>query len=123
MELEYMREYRTYFHIAQGYGIGESGCYRNIRWVEDTLVKHPDFGLPGRKKFLKSDIEYETLVIDGAEAPRERPKKEKTYTKNTNNRAKAEQKDHLYIFFERKKTRFSDQKTGENAAKRQHKIR
>ncbi len=72
MTLEYLREYCTYFHIAQSYGISESACYRNIRWIEDTLIKHPDFALPGKKELLRSDIEYEVLVIDG---PVERPKK------------------------------------------------
>ena len=38
MALEYLREYRTYFHISRSYGISESACYRNIRWVEDTLI-------------------------------------------------------------------------------------
>ena len=53
MSLEYIREYRTYFHVATSYGISESACYRNIRWVEDTLIKHSDFALPGRKALLK----------------------------------------------------------------------
>ena len=48
MALEYMREYRTYFHVAASYGISESACHRNIKWIEDTLIKHPDFALPGR---------------------------------------------------------------------------
>lgn len=52
MALEYMREYRTYFHVAASYGVSESSCYRNIRWIEDVLVKHPDFRLPGRKELL-----------------------------------------------------------------------
>src|SRR5467141_4419610 len=30
MVLEYWREYRTYFHIGQAYGISESAVYRNI---------------------------------------------------------------------------------------------
>lgn len=30
MALEYLREYRTYFHIASHYGISESACQRNI---------------------------------------------------------------------------------------------
>lgn len=47
MTLEYLREYRTYFHIARSYGISESSCYRNIRWVEDTLIKDGQFSLPG----------------------------------------------------------------------------
>ena len=31
--LEYLREYRTYAHIAVSYGIAESNIYRGIRWV------------------------------------------------------------------------------------------
>ena len=77
MALEYIREYRTYFHVASGYGISESACYRNIKWIEDTLVKHPDFALPGRKALLKSDVEYEVVLIDASESPIERPKKDK----------------------------------------------
>ena len=39
MTLEYMREYRTYFHIGASYGISESSAYRNIKWIEDILIK------------------------------------------------------------------------------------
>jgi hypothetical protein len=77
MALEYLREYRTYFHISRSYGISESACYRNIRWVEDTLIKEGTFSLPGRKALLKSDIEYEVVLIDATETPIERPKKNK----------------------------------------------
>ena len=55
MTLEYLREYRTYFHISRSYGISESTCYRNIRWIEDTLIKSGKFSLPGRKTLSKSD--------------------------------------------------------------------
>ena len=75
MTLEYLREYRTYFHIAHSYGLSESACYRNIRWIEDVLIKHPDFALPGRKALLKSDAAYEVILIDATESPIERPKK------------------------------------------------
>ena len=75
-----IREYRTYFHVATSYGISESACYRNIRWVEDTLIKHSDFALPGRKALLKSNIEYEIVLIDATESPRERPKKSNSAT-------------------------------------------
>lgn len=77
MALEYLREYRTYFHISRSYGISESACYRNIRWVEDTLIKDGKFSLPGRKALLKSDMEYEVVLIDATETPIERPKKNK----------------------------------------------
>jgi len=77
MTLGYLREYRTYFHISRSYGISESSCYRNIRWVEDTLIKNGQFSLPGRKALLKSDVEYEVVLIDATESPIERPKKNK----------------------------------------------
>lgn len=75
MTLEYLREYRTYFHISQSYAVSESNAYKAVKWVEDVLIKHPDFALPGRKALLKSDIEYELILIDAAESPIERPKK------------------------------------------------
>ena len=77
MALEYLREYRTYFHIGKSYGISESSAYKAIKWVEDTLIKHPDFALPGRKALLKSDHGYEVICIDVTESPIERPKKNK----------------------------------------------
>ena len=64
MALEYLREYRTYFHIAQNYGISESNAYKICKWVEDTLIKDKHFALPGRKALLDSDAEYEVILVD-----------------------------------------------------------
>jgi hypothetical protein len=75
MTLEYLREYRTYFHLGQSYGICESACCRNCKWVEDTLIKDKTFALPGKKVLLKSDAEFEVILIDATESPIERPKK------------------------------------------------
>lgn len=75
--LEYLREYRTYAHIAASYGIAESTIYRIIKWVEDTLIKDGTFSLPGRKKLLQSDMEYEVILLDATESPVERPQKTK----------------------------------------------
>jgi len=75
MALEYLREYRTYFHIGQSYGLSESNAYQSIKWVEDTLIKDGTFSLPGRKALLKSDAEYEVVLIDATETPIERPKR------------------------------------------------
>jgi len=77
MALEYLREYRTYFHIAQNYGISESNAYKICKWVEDTLIKDKRFALPGRKALLKSDADYEVILVDASESPVERPKKNK----------------------------------------------
>jgi hypothetical protein len=76
MALEYLREYRTYFHIGQSYGLSESNAYQAIKWVEDTLIKDGTFSLPGRKALLESDMEYEVILIDTTETPIERPKKD-----------------------------------------------
>jgi len=46
-----------------------------VKWVEDMLIKHPDFALPVRKALLKSDMEYEIILVDASETPIERPKK------------------------------------------------
>lgn len=75
LTLEYLREYRTYFHIASSYGVHETTAIRISRWVEDVLVKSKEFSLPGRKALLKSDMEYEVILVDAAESPCERPKK------------------------------------------------
>ena len=77
MTLEYLREYRTYFHISKSYGMSEGYAYKTIRWVEDTLIKSKMFSLPGRKALLKSDIEYELVLVDASEHPIQRPKKNK----------------------------------------------
>jgi hypothetical protein len=77
MALEYIREYRTYFHIGTSYGLSESNAYKAIKWVEDTLIKDGSFSLPGRKALLKSGMEYEVILIDATETPIERPKKTK----------------------------------------------
>lgn len=75
MALEYLREYRTYFHLGSSYGLSESACYRACKWVEDTLIKSRQFSLPGKKALLTSDMEYEVILVDATEIPVERPKK------------------------------------------------
>jgi hypothetical protein len=78
--LEYWREYRTYAHIAASYGIAESNIYRSIKWIENVLIKDGTFSLPGKKELLKSDVEYEIILIDATETPIERPQKNKETT-------------------------------------------
>ncbi len=34
----YLREYRTYFHVGQSYGLSESSTYDVIKWIENTLI-------------------------------------------------------------------------------------
>lgn len=79
MALEYLRGYRTYAHITSSYGVGERCAYETSRWVEDTLIKTKEFALPGRKALLKSDNEFEIILIDAVESPIERPKKKREF--------------------------------------------
>ena len=48
--------------------------------MEDTLIQEGTFSLPGRKAPLKSDMEYEVILVDATESPIERPKKSKNDT-------------------------------------------
>lgn len=80
MMLEYLREYRTYFHISQSYTLSESACFRIIKWVENTLIRSRKFSLPGKKALLKAENEFEVILIDVTESPIERPKKNKENT-------------------------------------------
>ena len=73
--LEYWREYRTYAHIAASYGVHESNIYRMIKRIENILIKDGTFSLPGKKALLKSEMEYEVVLIDATESPIERPKR------------------------------------------------
>lgn len=77
MALEYLREYRTYAHIASSYNVSERCAYYTSRWVEDTLIKSKEFTLPGKKALLKNDNKFEIILIDAVESPIERPKKNK----------------------------------------------
>ena len=78
--LEYWREYRTYAHIAASYDIHESNIYHAIKWIEYTLIRDGSFSLPGKKALLKTDMEYEVVLVDATETPIERPKRGKETT-------------------------------------------
>ena len=75
LTLMYWREYRTYAHIAQAYGLSESAVCRTIHTVEAALLRSGQFTLPGRKALTRSDIPFEVVVVDATECPIERPKK------------------------------------------------
>lgn len=75
--LQYWREYRTYFHIGQSWGVHESTVCRIVHRVEDRLIKSRKFSLPGKKALSSSEREWSVIVIDVGESPIERPKKNK----------------------------------------------
>ena len=77
MVLEYLREYRTFFHLGASWGVKESTAYRIIQKIENILIKAPQLSLPGKKRLISDDCQLETVVIDVSETPIERPKKNK----------------------------------------------
>ena len=79
MALEYLREYRTYFSLAQIYDLSEANCYKICRKVEDILIKSKEFKLPNRKEVYE-DPNIEVIVVDAVESAIERPKKSKGNT-------------------------------------------
>lgn len=73
LSLEYLRENRTFFHIAISYGITKSTAVKISHWVENVLSKCEEFKLPSKRKILESDMEFEVFVVDATETPIERP--------------------------------------------------
>ncbi len=71
----YWREYRTYAHIAQTYGLSESAVCRTVHLVEAALTRSGSFRLPGKKALTRSDVQYQVVVVDATECPVERPPK------------------------------------------------
>lgn len=68
MTLEYLREYRTYYHIAISRNINETTAIRIVKWIEDILVKSSEFSLP-QKKELMDDNEIEVILVDATKKP------------------------------------------------------
>lgn len=73
--LQYWREYRTYYHIAQDWKISESTVSRIIKNIENILIKSRKFSLPGKKKLLDSSFDADLIIMDVMESEIERPRK------------------------------------------------
>lgn len=78
LTLEYWREYRTYFHMGQSWGIHESTVCRIVNKMETILAGSGAFKLPGKKQLQQPDYELEVVVVDVSETPIERPQKNKS---------------------------------------------
>lgn len=50
---------------------------RNIRKIEDILIKSRVFTLTGKKRLSSSNYQLEVVVVDVTQTPIERPKKNK----------------------------------------------
>ncbi|PWF96244.1 helix-turn-helix domain-containing protein [Spiroplasma poulsonii] len=62
MTLLYWREYQTYFHLGKSFDISEANFYRNIKWIEDILIKNSDFQQLAGKKALIDFLRYPFLL-------------------------------------------------------------
>ena len=73
--LQYWKEYRTYFHIAQDWQISESTVCRIIHRVEKVLLDSGQFRLKGKKSLLQNSCKPNEVLLDVTETPIERPSK------------------------------------------------
>lgn len=73
--LQYWREYRTYFHIAQDWSISEATVCRIVKRVEQALLESGSLRIPGKKHLIKGYQTPKVVLIDVTETPIERPKK------------------------------------------------
>lgn len=78
--LEYWREYRTQFHIANSWGLHETTVGRIVKKVEDLLIKCGKFRLPSQRALYQPGWEWKVMVVDVGEMEIERPKKNKNTT-------------------------------------------
>ena len=75
LTLQYLREYRTYYHIGQDWKISESSACRIVLKIENILIQSRKFSLPGKKKLLDISLDEDLILIDVMESPIERPTK------------------------------------------------
>lgn len=87
LTLQYWREYRTFFHVSQDWGIHESTAWRIVKRIEDVLIKAEEFHLPSKRQLQQSSEKIEVVVVDVAETEIERPKKNRKTTTVVNKSA------------------------------------
>jgi hypothetical protein len=68
MTLQYLREYRTYYHIGKDWKISESCVCRIVHKIENILIKSRQFRLPGKKELWQSSSDEELVVMDVMES-------------------------------------------------------
>jgi hypothetical protein len=81
--LDFLRENRSFFHLATDHQVHKTTIMRSIYWVEDILSKCEEFKLPSKKKLLDNSMEYEVFIVDATETPIERPIIKSKSKKNT----------------------------------------
>ena len=62
MVLMYWREYRTFEHIGETYGVSEATVCRTVKQFENILIKDKRFHLPGKKALTQSETVFELIA-------------------------------------------------------------
>ncbi len=75
LTLEFWREYRTYFHLGQDWGVHETTAQRAVERVESALLVSQRFSLPGKRSLITEESVQNAVLVDVSEVPCERPKK------------------------------------------------
>jgi hypothetical protein len=88
MTLQYLREYRTQYHIGTDWGVSESTVCRTTQKIENILIHSGVFSLPGKKELRQKETEEKVVAMDVTESPIEKPKE------NQKNYYSGKQKEH-----------------------------
>ena len=75
MTLEFWREYRTFAHLGDDWGVHEHGVHRTVERVEAALIASAQFQMPKKRVFQEAQLVYSIVAVDASEVPCERPNK------------------------------------------------
>jgi hypothetical protein len=75
MTLEFWREYRTFAHLGDDWGVHETTVHRTVERVEAALIASAPFQMPRKRAFQEAQLVYSIVAVDASEVPCERPKK------------------------------------------------
>ncbi len=75
MTLEFWREYRTFAHLGDDWGVHETTVHRTVERVEAALIASAQFQMPKKRVFQEEQAVYSIVAVDASEVPCERPKK------------------------------------------------
>ena len=75
LTLEFWREYRTFTHLGDDWGIHETTVQGTVERVEAALIASGQFRLPGKKVLKEAENVFQIVAVDAAETPCQRPKK------------------------------------------------
>lgn len=69
LTLEFWREYRTYAHLDDDWGIHETTVQRTVELVEAALMASEQFGLPEKKARRREETVFEVIAVNASGLP------------------------------------------------------